>query len=227
MVGFSRPCRASQAFPVVSTAADQRLDAAAYFPSPLFSRLHDLARLSFFPPRPSVYPRLFVSPSPSPRPSFAAAAAAVVVSLHPSFSPPRPYLPLLFLRSRSTHRRMRRDIRVPFYWQRQLPPSIPQIERQECPPVPSLPLALCSPGFGRYPLPALHKETDELHARKHVRDNWLCFPRIGDSKWRSRRIIIKRDAPFFRASRISMIYSSRMNKRKKAEKCKKRTTVFG
>jgi len=40
--------------------ANQSLDTGAYFPSPLFSRLHDFARLSFFPSCSSVSPPTFL-----------------------------------------------------------------------------------------------------------------------------------------------------------------------
>lgn len=72
--------------------ANVGLGAGAYFPSPLFSRLHDLASLSFFFPRSSVsLPAFLLSrPPPSPQPS-------LPLSPTPPSSPSCRYTPHLFL----------------------------------------------------------------------------------------------------------------------------------
>lgn len=49
--------------------ANEGLGAGAYFPSPLFSRLHDLASLSFFFPRSSVSLPAFLLSRPPPSPN--------------------------------------------------------------------------------------------------------------------------------------------------------------
>lgn len=110
------PCLLSPFHP----CTNQGLDAGAYFPSPLFSRLHDLAGLSFSP-------SLVHFPIP-----------VLLNRLHPPnycflfcrfrrrrrrFVTRRLYLSLLF---RSTL--CNATFALPVYWQRQLP-FIPQIER--------------------------------------------------------------------------------------------------
>ena len=93
----------------------------SYFPSPLFSRLHDLARLSFFPSlvSPPVSPPVFLL---SHHHSLSTIALSLSLSLSLSStsllsSPCRytPYLFLLFRRSLYTVGCIR-DIRMPFYW---------------------------------------------------------------------------------------------------------------
>lgn len=99
--------------------ANEGLGAGAYFPSPLFSRLHDLASLSFFffPSLVRFSTRLFVKPpstlSQPSLPLSSTPAVVAVVSLHPASFP--------LISPLALHRRMHRDIRMPFYWQRQLP----------------------------------------------------------------------------------------------------------
>jgi len=99
--------------------ANESLDAGAYFLSPLFSRLHDLARLSFFLSSVSL-PAFLLShlyPPPTTASSFVDPVVVVVVvvvaSLHPASIP--------LISPFALYHWMHRDICMPFYWQRQLP----------------------------------------------------------------------------------------------------------
>lgn len=94
-------------------------DAGAYSPLPLFSRLHETSRDSPFffslvrPFHPSTH--LFVKPPLFSQTTSLSPTPFVVMSLHSlfvSFSLVSPFASLY---------RMHYDIRVPFYWQRQLP----------------------------------------------------------------------------------------------------------